>query len=125
MCAIGFLNKVIGCFIRHKSYIAIWGRLLHIIFSWALILYAQFIILSGLYLYDSPMVLLFYLHVGFMIIIGITFEVVFCVYLRNWKYEYINQIHNKDLPAMSIDEFLESDRKIALFDNYVIDISGY
>ena len=81
--------------------------------------------LSGLYHYDSPMVLLFYLHVVFMIIIGVAFETIFCVFFKHWKYEYINQLHGKDLPEMSIDEFLESNKKLALFDNYVINMGGY
>ena len=60
-----------------------------------------------------------------MIIIGVAFEVTFCIFFKNWKYEYINQLHSKDLPEMSIDVFLESNKKFALFDNYVIDIGRY
>ena len=125
MCVIGLFSKICSYFIRHKSYLTIWSRFLHIILSWILIVYAQFVMLSGLYLYDSPMVLLFYLHVAFMIIIGVTFEAAFCIFFKNWKYEYINQLHDKDLPEMSINAFLESDKKLALFDNYVIDMGGY
>ena len=43
----------------------------------------------------------------------------------NWKYEYINELHQKNIPEMSIDAFLKSEKKLALFDNYVIDMGGY
>ena len=125
MCVIGLFSKICSYFIRHKSYLTTWSRLIHNILSWILIVYAQFAMLSGLYLYNSPVVLLFYLHVAFMIIMGVAFEATFCILFKNWKYEYINQLHYKNLPEMSIAEFLESDKKLALFDNYVIDMGGY
>ena len=60
-----------------------------------------------------------------MVVIGVTLEVIFCFMLKNWKYEYINSLHEKDLPEMSIKHFLDSERKLALFDNYVVDMGGY
>ncbi|CAI2386462.1 unnamed protein product [Moneuplotes crassus] len=122
---IGIFSKVCSRYVRHMSFLTTWSRLVHIITSWLLIVYAQFVMLSGLYLYNSPMVPLFYTHVAIMVVIGVVLEIIFCFMLKNWKYEYINVLHEKILPEMSIKHFLDSEKKLALFDNYVVDMGGY
>lgn len=121
---IGVICKIAGRWIRHRSYIAVWSRFIHLWTGYLCIVYANFVMLSGLYLYDSPVVFLFYIHVACMIAMLIVIEVCFC-FIATWKYEYIEQLHKKNVPEMTIEAFLESDKKLALFDNYVIDMGGY
>jgi hypothetical protein len=121
---IGLFCKIAGIWIKHKSYLAVWSRFIHLWTGYLCIAYANFVLLSGLYLYDSPVTFLFYIHAACMIAMLIVIEVSFC-FISTWKYEYIEQLHKKDVPEMTIEAFLESDKKLALFDNYVIDMGGY
>lgn len=124
MAGIGLVTKIAGRFLKHNSWICIWLRVIHIIPSYFLIIYAQFCLLSGLYYYDSPITYLFYVHVAIMIALLVLFEVLFC-FFSQWKYSYIEKLHRKNVPDMSIEAFLQSEKKLALFDNYVIDMGGY
>jgi len=74
---IGIICKVAGRFLKHKSYIAVWSRFIHLWLSYILIIYSNFVMLSGLYLYDSPVTYLFYIHVACSVVMLAALEICF------------------------------------------------
>jgi NAD(P)H-flavin reductase len=102
------------------SFLGYYTRYIHMIGAVGLIIYAQIVILSGLYYYDSPITFLFYIHLAIMILLIIGFEL-FWQFKRPYKYTDIDALERKNLPEMTIEEFHKSDKKLSLFDQYVID----
>lgn len=124
VAVIGIFTKLALVFLRHLTFIPLLSRYAHIILSWILIVYSQIVMLSGLYYYDSPITYLFYIHLGCMCMLLLMIELIFCVTITR-KYAYIHDLDKKGLPEMTIEEFLNSDKKLALFDNYVVDMGYY
>ena len=116
--------KLAGLFLNRYSFVSYYLWFVHVILGFIIIVYSQIAILSGLYLYDSPITFLFYIHLGIMICTLITIEVIFQM-KKTWKYSDISQLEAKDLPVMSLEEVNQSNRKLSIFDQYVIDIGGY
>lgn len=121
---IGIFTKLAFVFLRHLTFLPLLARYAHILLSWLLIVYSQITMLSGLYFFDSPVTYLFYIHLGCMCLLLVMIELVFCITIRR-KYVYVHDLDKKGLPEMTIEEFQKSDKKLALFDNYVVNMGGY
>jgi NAD(P)H-flavin reductase len=106
------------------SFLGYYARYIHMIGAVCLIIYSQIVILSGLFYYDSPITFLFYIHLAIMILLIIGFEL-FWQFKRPYKYTNIDALERKNLPEMTIEEFHKSDKKLSLFDQYVIDFGLY
>ena len=122
----GILMSCSRIFFGRYSFLSYYIWYIHVVGAYLLIIYSQVIILSGLYLYDSPVTFLFYFHLGILISLLIVIEV-FWQLKMTWKYTDIEQIEEKDLPDMTVKAFhkFNKDKKLALFDHYVIDLSSY
>jgi hypothetical protein len=123
-CVVGTLIKIFGIFFGRLSFLSFWTSWVHTIIAYALIVYSQFALLSGLYYYDSPVTYLFYIHVSVMIIILIIAEVFWRI-TWNWKYVSIDCLEKKNLPEMSVEDFHSSEKNLVLFDQYVLDLGLY
>jgi len=119
----GILVKASGLFFGRFSFISYYMWFVHVIVGSLLIIYSQIAILSGLYLYDSPITALFYVHLGLMILMIIVLEVLW-QFNKTWKYMDILKLSNT-LPEMTLKEVKESNKKLAIFDQFVINLGGY
>ena len=122
----GILMSCLRIFCGRFSFFSYYIWYVHVIGAYLLIIYSQVIILSGLYLYDSPVTFLFYFHLGIMISLLIVIEILWQS-KKTWKYTDIEEIEEKDLPSMTLRAFnkFKNEKKLALFDHYVIDLDSY
>jgi len=120
----GLLMKLSAYFMGRFSFLSYYLWFAHVIIACFLIIYSQIAILSGLYLYDSPITFLFYVHLGILIATLIAVEIFWQLNMK-WKYHHIAKLEEKELPEMSIEQVRISDRKLAIFDQYVIDLGWY
>ena len=120
----GIATKASDYFSKHKTYMSYYLRYIHLTLTWLLIIYSQIVLLSGMHYFDSPVTYLFYIHLALMVFLLICSEFIFRFKLI-WKYNMIVEFEDKDLPIMTEEEFIKSKDKLAIFENYVIKISGY
>ncbi|CAI2385131.1 unnamed protein product [Moneuplotes crassus] len=120
----GMIMKIFGVFFGRFSFVSYYLWYAHVIVGSLLIVYSQFAILSGLFLYDSPITFLYYIHLTLMVLMLIICEVLWQLN-QQWKYTAISEFEKKGLPEMTIEEVQNSKRKLAIFDQYVIDFGKY
>ncbi|CAI2386799.1 unnamed protein product [Moneuplotes crassus] len=123
-CITGSSIRVVGLLLKRYSFISFYLWYVHVMVGVLLVVYSQIAILSGLYLYDSPITYLFYIHLALMVIMLASLEVLWQL-SKNWKYTNIDEIERKGLPEMTMEEVLNSKRKLAIFDQYVVDFGLY
>jgi hypothetical protein len=100
-------------------------KLTHALVSYTLIAFTQIVMLSGLYYANySATTYLFYVHLIILICILVSFEIIY----RNWRkrsMKLIEQLEKKMLPEMSIEDFIVSESKLVLCQNFVLNVSKF
>ena len=121
---LGFVNKASMLCWR---YLTLWIKLMRFVHSFMgllVIIYSQYVVLTGLYTYQASVRALYFVQ---MAVIFLCYVIIECLFLHiNRKYyKAIINVNKKGLKSMSMKEFNESKRKLALFNDYVVDLTAY
>ena len=116
LVCLGFINKSSMLWCR---YLTIWVKIIRFIHSkmaYLVIIYSQYVILTGLYTLQASVRAIYFVQIAVILLCFAIIEIAF--WLINIKfYKAIISVKKKGLKSMSIKEFFESKRKLALFND--------
>ena len=101
----GIAVKFALIFLVHMSWVGIWCRVIHMWTAYGWIIANNVVVLSGIYIYGSPLANYLYLQWGILIIITIALEIVMR-WTSKWRYENIHYLDYRNLKEITIEEFL-------------------
>uniref|UniRef100_A0A7S3KIP2 Cytochrome b5 heme-binding domain-containing protein n=1 Tax=Euplotes crassus TaxID=5936 RepID=A0A7S3KIP2_EUPCR len=123
-CSGGFAVKTSMTTLNWRSKLTLNSKLGHQLFGYALIILSNFQVVSGLYRYKSPITKLIYIHLAVFVVMLFALEIFYRMRFRYTK----KGVLNKRVQNYSYNEYrkmLSSGRKLALFNDYILDISSF
>ena len=88
------------------------------------IFYSQYVILSGLYRFDASTKALYIVQMSVILLCFIIIEVSFRCINRIF-YKALLHVDRDEIKTMTLRKFYESEKTLALFNDYVVDLTSY
>ena len=104
-----------------------WIKLLkfaHASIGYLIIIYSQYVIITGLYTFDASTKALYFIQMGAILITFVVIEVAFYSANKAYYNPLIN-VDDEELDTISLKQFYGSNKTLALFNNYVVDLTAY
>ena len=121
---IGIISKVSMLLCRYLTFWVKLIRFVHAFVSYIVIAYSQYVILTGLYTYNTSVKALYFVQMAAILVWFVAAELSF--YIVNKKYyNPILTVEKNGLRSMTLKAFYESDKKLALFNDYIVDLTSY
>ena len=121
---LGVATKSSTLFCRYATLWVKSVKFTHSLISFLVIIYSQYVILTGLYTFQASVRYLYFVQMGAIFISFIAVEVIFFIISKKY-YRALLNVKKKGLKTMTIKEFHESKRNLALFNDYVVDLTLY
>ena len=121
---LGFLSKASMLWWRYLTLWMKYVRFAHSSIGYIVIFYSQYVILSGLYAFQVSTRNLYFIQIIAIILCFLIIEITFCLINKKYYKAFI-KINKKNLKTMSLKAFNESNKKLALFNDYVVDLTSY